>query len=332
MAMKILVIKQKEGQTKIQALLDGIRDAIATGKVRPGDTLPSVNEMSRMSGFSRDTVVKAYQILKQQSVISSTPAKGFYVSGKSFRVFMLLDDFSAFKEQLYRSFREHLPQEYSVDLLFHHYNAPVFEQLIQSAIGRYSMYVVMNISTRQMHPVLSKIDPTRLLVLDMGSARDSKFNYILQNFDTAVIDCLESERERLVKYRKLIYIYAPEKTPHPPETTCALRKFCRNSGMSFKVMPEFYPDKMMPGQLYFVITENDLVRVLKGCREHGLSLGTDIGIVAYNDTPMKEIAGNGITVISTDFTEMGRKAALFVSAKEPVKEYLPTFMIVRDSL
>jgi DNA-binding LacI/PurR family transcriptional regulator len=89
---------------------------------------------------------------------------------------------------------------------------------------------------------------------------------------------------------------------------------------------------MVPGQLYFVITENDLVQVLKGCRLNGLSLGTDIGIIAYNDTPMKEIAGNGITVISTDFAAMGRKAALFVTGKEPVREHLPTYMILRDSV
>jgi len=332
MAMQILIITQKEGQTKIQALLEGIRDAIATGKLRPGDTLPSVNEMSRMSGFSRDTVVKAYQNLKQQSVISSTPAKGFYVSGKSFRVFMLLDDFSAFKEHLYRSFRDHLPQAYSVDLLFHHYNPAVFEQLVQSAVGRYSMYVIMNISTRQMHPVLSKIDPNKLLVLDMGNARESKYNYLLQNFDTAVVNCLESEKERLSKYSQLIYIFAPDKTPHPPETTGALRTYCRNNGLTFKVVHDLKSNMMVPGQLYFVITENDLVQVLKSCRQNGLSLGADIGIIAYNDTPMKEIAGNGITVISTDFAEMGRKAALFISGKEPVRELLPTYMILRDSV
>lgn len=332
MAMKILVINQKEGQTKIQSLLEAIRDAIATGRLRSGDILPSVNEMSRMSGFSRDTVVKAYQILKQQSVILSTPAKGFYVSGKSFRVFMLLDDFSAFKEQLYRSFRDHLPQEYSVDLLFHHYNSTVFEQLVQSAVGRYSMYVIMNISTKQMHPVLTKIDPNKLLILDMGCSRETRYNYILQNFDTSVISCLESENERLKKYNQLNYIYSSERTPHPPETTGALKTFCRNNGMSFKVMPDLMMTKMVPGQLFFVITENDLVHVLKGCRENGLSLGTDIGIIAYNDTPMKEIAGNGITVISTDFAEMGRKAAFFVTDKAPIREYLPTFMKVRDSL
>ena len=118
MSSNILVIRDSHGVTKLQSLVDAINEAVSSGALKPGDSLPSVNEMSRFSGFSRDTVVKAYNILKQQQVVESTPAKGFFISGNSLRIFMLLDDFSAFKEQLYRAFRENLPSNYSVDLLF----------------------------------------------------------------------------------------------------------------------------------------------------------------------------------------------------------------------
>lgn len=332
MPHNILVINEKQGATKLQSLLDAINEAIATGSLKPGDTLPSVNELSRLSGFSRDTIVKAYNVLKQQSVIESTPAKGFYVSGSSFRVFMLLDDFSAFKEQLYKAFRENLPQEYSVDLLFHHYNPAVFEQLVRNAIGRYSMYVIMNLSNTKLHPVLSKIDPNRLLILDMGSDHDPRNNYILQNFDTSVRNCLEKGADLLKKYRELIFIYSRHKTPHPPDTETAVREFCHFHGLEFRVMSEFEPDMMKPGQVYMPFTDSDLVQVLKGCRSQGLSLGSEVGIIAYNDTPMKEIAGNGITVISVDFHEMGKKAAEFLKNKTRVQEYLSTRLIVRESL
>jgi DNA-binding transcriptional regulator YhcF (GntR family) len=332
MTANVLIIRDNQGTTKLQSLLDAINEAIATGSFKPGDPLPSVNELSRISGFSRDTVVKAYNILKQQSVIESTPAKGFYVSGVSQRVFMLLDDFSAFKEQLYRAFRENLPGKYSVDLLFHHYNRTVFEHLVHQAIGRYSMYVIMNCDNKKLHPILSRIDPNKLLVLDMGDEEDEKVNYLLQNFDTAVVNCLQQEKELLKKYTEFIYIYSEEKTPHPPETGAALRKFCRSRKLNFHILPEVHPECMIAGQVYFVITETDLVQVLKGCRQKGLSLGTELGIIAYNDTPMKEIAGNGITVISVDFTDMGRKAAEFVSNKQKVREVLPSRLILRESL
>ncbi|MFZ5430855.1 MAG: substrate-binding domain-containing protein [Bacteroidota bacterium] len=332
MASNVLIIREQKGSTKLQSLISSVTEAVATGSLKPGDPLPSVNEMSRISGFSRDTVVKAYNLLKKQSVIESTPAKGFFVSGNSSKVFMLLDDFSAFKEQLYRSFRENLPESVSVDLLFHHYNPQVFEQLVTQAAGRYSMYVVMNISNRKLHPALSKIDPNRLLVLDMGDESVEQGSFLLQNFESAVVSCLEEGLELLKKYKYFILIYSEEKTPHPPDTENALRAFCMMHGLAFEVITEAHPECMVPGQVYFVITDSDLVEVLKGCRQSGLSLGSDVGVLAYNDTPMKEIAGNGITVVTADFSEMGRKAAAFITNKQPVRELLPTRLIIRSSL
>lgn len=110
--MPQLIIQEKQGYAKIQSLLESISGAILSGVYKVGDALPSVNELSRLSGFSRDTVVKAYKILKQQSMIELAPAKGYFVLGKISRIFMLLDDFSAFTEQLYRAFREKLPDNY----------------------------------------------------------------------------------------------------------------------------------------------------------------------------------------------------------------------------
>ena len=39
-------------------------------------------------------------------------------------------------------------------------------------------------------------------------------------------------------------------------------------------------------------------------------MGQDVGIVSYNDTPLKELLG--ITVISTDFKTMGETAAYMI--------------------
>ena len=38
-----------------------------------------------------------------------------------------------------------------------------------------------------------------------------------------------------------------------------------------------------------------------------LEIGTDIGIISYNYTALKQIAANGITTISTNFKDMGQK-------------------------
>lgn len=325
-------INESSGQTKIQQLVHSITEAISNGKLKVGDALPSVNRLSSKSGFSRDTVFKAYNILKQRNIIESAPQKGYFVANESFKVFMLLDDFSAFKEQLYQSFRQNLPDSYSVDLLFHHYNSDVFHQLIENSLGRYSLYVIMNINHKSIDPILEKIDANKLLVLDMGKPENGKMNYLLQDFNKSVQHCLEQGIERLKKYRELLLVYEEKSTPHPAETVSAVRSFAKKYQIPFRNIKQLNENEITGGQAFFVIRDSDLVSIIKTCRGKQLELGKDVGIISYNDTPMKQIAGGGITVISTNFELMGELAAEFVKNKQKIGKVLSTSLILRDSL
>jgi DNA-binding transcriptional regulator YhcF (GntR family) len=331
--MEKFVFKFDEGssQTKLQQLIHAVTQAIHLGVIKDGDFLPSVNQLNRDSGISRDTIFKAYSILKQRSIISSTPTKGYFVTSEAYRVFILLDDFSAFKEQLYKSIRANLPDTYSVDLLFHHYNPEVFNQLILNSIGRYSMYVVMNIDNKKMEDVLHKVDPKKLLLLDMGFDLNSQISSLTQNFSTAVYQCLQSGLQQIRKYNEFILIF-PKNTPHPAETISAFNQFCTDHKLKHNVLENIDDREVQPEQVYLVIKDSDLVKVVKDCKKNGYQIGKDVGIISYNDTPMKEIVGSGITVISTDFVRMGKDCANFILNKEYVNEVIPTQLIIRGSL
>ena len=324
-------LDESSSQTKMQQLIHAVTEAISNGALKEGDFLPSVNKLSRESGLSRDTIFKSYTLLKQRSVISSTPTKGYFVSNESFKVMMLLDDFSAFKEQLYTSFRSNLPENYSVDLLFHHYNADIFEQLILSSLGRYSMYVVMNINSSRIEKVVKKIDPNKLLILDMGTPDSTDMAYINQDFEGSFTKCLEDGLHLIQKYQEFNLVF-PKSTPHPHVIVQAFNQFCVENGIHHEVIEKLKNKPIEKGQAYLVIKEDDLVQIIKTCKKQGLKLGEDVGLISYNDTPMKEIVGNGITVISVDFEEMGQKAAQFVNSKEKLFETLPPKLIVRGSL
>ena len=43
-----------------------------------------------------------------------------------------------------------------------------------------------------------------------------------------------------------------------------------------------------------------------------LEVGKQVGVIAYNETPLKRIILNGISTISTDFLLMGEKAAQLI--------------------
>ena len=327
-----LKIDEQAGQTKVQQLVHSITEAIGNGLLQVGDILPSVNQLSKQSGFSRDTVFKAYNILKKRSVIESAPTKGYFVASESYKVFMLLDDFSAFKEQLYQSFRKNLPDSYAVDLLFHHYNPQVFNQLIQNSLGRYSIYIVMNIDHRSIAPVLKKIDTNKLLILDMGNPAGTPYNYLVQDFDRAVAGCLEEGFDEIKKYEELILVYSEKDTPHPAETVAAVERFCRKNKVSFRRVHRAGEEPVREGQAWFVIRDADLVEIIKNCRARGLQMGKDVGVLSYNDTPMKQIVGEGISVITVDFEKMGRLAADFVKNKQQIQQVLPASLYLRGSL
>jgi len=327
----VFKLDKGSSQTKLQQLIHSVNEAINLGILKEGDFLPSVNQMNKESGLSRDTIFKAYSILKQRSIISSTPTKGYFVASESFRVFVLLDDFSAFKEQLYKSLRANLPDSYSVDLLFHHYNKEVFNQLILNSLGRYSMYIVMNIDNKNMEDVVRKIDPKKLLILDMGFDPRNEVSSLTQDFNQAVYDCLNSGLGLLQKYKEFILVF-PKNTPHPVETIDAFNLFCDDNRISHTVLEEIENREVQHGQAYLVVKDSDLVKIIKDCKRKSLKIGTDVGIISYNDAPMKEIVGSGITVISTDFVRMGKDCANFIVNKGKVTEIIPTQLIIRGSL
>ncbi len=66
--------------------------------------------------------------------------------------------------------------------------------------------------------------------------------------------------------------------------------------------------------------------------EKNLKLGSDFGIVSFNDTVLKEVVANGITTISTDFKMMGQTLARMIQEKSTEKIRNQSALIRRNSL
>jgi DNA-binding LacI/PurR family transcriptional regulator len=86
------------------------------------------------------------------------------------------------------------------------------------------------------------------------------------------------------------------------------------------------------GQVYITVMEDDLLILLERIRTESLQLGKEIGIISYNETPIKRLLFDGISTISTDFETLGRKAAELVLSNERAKWQNPFEFISRASL
>src|SRR5471030_2116104 len=61
-------------------MVDQIREAIRCARLVPGTRLPSSRRLSEQLAISRNTVVRAYDLLLMEGIVESRPASGIYVA------------------------------------------------------------------------------------------------------------------------------------------------------------------------------------------------------------------------------------------------------------
>ncbi len=61
-------------------MVDQIREAIRCARLGPGTRLPSSRRLSEQLAISRNTVVRAYDLLLMEGIVESRPASGIYVA------------------------------------------------------------------------------------------------------------------------------------------------------------------------------------------------------------------------------------------------------------
>jgi len=316
---------------KFQQLVDAIIDSISQNQLKSGEMLPSVNQIMSECQLSRDTVFKAYAELKKRGIVESVPNRGYFVVKNITKVFLFLDTFKAYKEVLYGSFLKNLPKNIAVDLHFHHYNINVFEKIISESLGKYSYYIIMNFDHVKVHEIVNKIPPEQLLIIDWKIHSTEIQSAVYQDFGKTVYSCLQNNIEKISKYKEFTFYY-PSFTYHPKAAIDYFRKFCVRNKINHSVIFEPEEFTIKEGGLYFLVSDRTLASFLDQCEEKGYEPGHEVGVISYNETPMKKYVKNGIAVISTDFELMGKKAAEFVVTGNPVQFEVPTTLKLRASL
>ena len=317
--------------SKVTQLADLISQAISMREFLEGDSLPSINELSRRYGVSRDTVFKAFSDLRERGIIDSTPRKGYFVTGQVTNVLLLLDQHTPFKETLYNSFAKHLPVNYKVDLLFHQYNERLFSTIVRESVGKYNKYVVMNFDNERFSASLNKISPARLLLLDFGKFEKERYSYVCQDFDESFYVALQRLDDRFSSYRKFVFLF-PSSLKHPQSSKDYFFRFCQDYNLSGSVEEDIENLKVEKDTAYLAIKQQDVVKVVKQGRLAGLKCGKDFGLLAYNDIPSYEVIDEGITALTIDWQQMGNEVARFVLDNAVVQKYLPTEVRLRNSL
>jgi DNA-binding transcriptional regulator YhcF (GntR family) len=322
-------------------IVDSIMAAVRDGDLRRDEQIPSINEFSEQYLLSRGTVEKAYKELRDKKVILSVKGKGYFIYrtdiNMPLRVLLLFNKISNYKKQLYNAFVKTLGEGVFVDLHIHHSNVQLFDSLISNNLGDYDHYVIMPHFYEQPEKVLQiirQIPESQLLLLDKDLPEiTGKHAAVYQNFEKDIYEALYEALPSLKKYNSLVFVNPSSIVPYPPEIRKGFQYFCRMNDFDFSVMEGIELNTpVKAGQAYIVIEETDLVNLVKICRQNNLAIGKEVGIVSYNETPLKEILLDGITVISTDHEQMGITAARMIQEKSTERVKNPFKLILRRSL
>ncbi len=331
---------------KYMQIIDSIIFNISNGNAKKGDQIPSINKLSQEFYLSRDTVERAYKILKKRKVIVSVHGKGTYIAKtkleSKLNVLFFVNKLSPYKMMVYNSFLKEMGDTCHVDLHSYHCDETLFLELMKKYKNDYDYYVIVphfrteNLSytsfTSKVREVINEIPKDSLVLLDSNSYQiEGDFIEVFQDFENDIFTALKKGKEKIDKYDKLTLVYPKASFyPYPREILNGFRKYCANYNFNFEVLEEVSNDFVLEKKnLYITIEDDDLVRIMHQIKESNFKLGKDVGVISYNDTPLKQILG--ITVISTDFDDMGIQAAKMITENKKEKAKAPFYFIDRES-
>ena len=172
----------------------------------------------------------------------------------------------------------------------------------------------------------------KLIVLDKRlDGLANTVSSIYQDFEQDIYSALVALNPKLKKYRQ-IKLLLRKKTYHPIEIKKGFIKFCAQFAYEFGIIEEIESGEIEKQTVYINLKESDLVILIKKIKGTNFVLGQDVGIISYNETPLKEVLLDGITVISTDFENLGKKAAEIILKNQGVYMENPFHVIQRSSL
>ncbi|HLT34496.1 MAG TPA: GntR family transcriptional regulator [Aquaticitalea sp.] len=332
--MTLISIKEQIGVPKYKQIVQSIEDGLSNGILKKGDALPSVNHIKNRFSLSRDTVLTAFNELKNRGIVESVAGKGYYIKSEYIniaqKIFLLFDELNAFKEDLYTSFINEMNEHVQVDIYFHHFNEVMFRKLIYDNIGNYHFYVIMPANLKNTANVLEKLPSDRVYILDQTNEELLHYPAIFQNFDKDIFNSLMAAQPLIAKYEKIVLLFPDKK--QPLGMLNGFQKYRKQTNFPCEVIHSLTDRTLQKGEAYLILDDQSLILLIKKMKEQKLVLGQDIGVISYNDTLLKEIVEGGITTISTDFNQMGKRLAEMIHKREHLRIENPNALIIRNSL
>lgn len=337
-------IDSESGQPLYKQITDQIERAVRSGELPAGSQLPSMNELAAGQHISRETVKKAYCILRDKGILRPRQGKGFYVAdpadaSKVPSVLLVFDKFSIYKQLMFNSFAAEIGDRAEMTILTHNQSLDLLKYYLDNNLDNFDYYVITphfpldEASQRQALKLVSRIPNRKLIVLDrLVPGLSGNFGAVYQDFENDIYYGLTEGLDKLRSSSVLKVVTLPASL-----YGAQIRKGVERFAGDYSIPVRFYsqvPDGIEKMDTFLLLNsqiDEGLVRLSRKIAARGLRVGTDVRIISYNEFELNEIMLGGLTTVSTDFREMGKIAARMILSRNLSKVHCPFRMTRRCS-
>lgn len=324
---------------KYRQLANCIVEGIQKNVLKKGDVLPSINEVSFQYYISRITVEKGYNYLKSIGIVDSIRGKGFFINVDSipttYRIFLLFNKLSEHKKIVYDAFVTAMGDDALIDFYVYNNNFNLFKRIIERNNKEYSHIVIIphfKEENKDAYALINTLPKEKLIIVDRNiPGITGNIGMVYEDFEKDIYQSLVEAKDSLTKYTRIKLIFSAHSF-YPIEIVQGFERFCQDFAFDFDVLDSSLNLHLSKGDLFITVMEDDLIFLLDQVHFKEFEIGKDIGIISYNETPIKRLIGNGIATISTDFRQLGISAAELVKTGSKIHIENPFYFTHRSSI
>jgi DNA-binding transcriptional regulator YhcF (GntR family) len=320
---------------------NGLILAIEQRRLSKGDQLPSIRQLCDQLEISFDTAKKAYAVLKKRNIVTALHGKCNVINTSgplpSYHVFLLFNELSIQNKIIYDTIMQSLPVQAVIDMYIYNNNDSLFSHILRNKKKGYSHHIIvppMNTQESETAAIINECleDEELIMLNEKMTGINVSHSCIYEDYENDIYSALKNARHLLSHYH-VMNIVLPEENGYNHSILKGFRKFCYDyeyiinewQGVNNHI-------RINKGELFITLSDENLVQLVDQLRIKRLVTGRDIGIISYNETPLKEVLLQGITTISTDFKKMGELAVKQIMKGNIGNVAVPFKLTLRSSL
>lgn len=310
--LNLMSVDECSSMPKYMQVVNLIISDIENGIFKEGEIIPSINETSSDFYISRDTVEKAYRILKDMGVICSVRGKGYFVASRQGKcdkkVLIISNEFSEDVRMVSQVLSHFDCTGTGIQIHFHVGNPDLLKNTISSYFGVYDYYVVLSDISRhdqKMKEAVELIPSGKVVFIQKyQSCNNNGFAYFVYN-RSKVLLWLEENKSKFKSYEH-IWMCSSESTFFSEMYNLFVDFFLDNQ-ISFSVYSDVHSLSIKSGNVYIAGNEEELSAILKLTGEsQDLKIGKEISLISLKKTVIGDIFAGGITSLGVDYQQICR--------------------------